>query len=456
MTRPFLRSARLRTLVAAIVVAATPGWAQAQSLADALAAAYDHSGLIEQNRATLRAADEDVAQAVARLRPAVEYAVQAGYRNTQFGDDVSATYELSAALTLFDFGKNRLAVAQTKEAVLATRAALEGIEQQVLSRAVAAYFNVRRASEFVSLRQNNVRLITQELRAARDRFEVGEVTRTDVALAEARLAGARSNLAAAEGDLARAVAEYRAAVGSAPGRLQAPGALPRIPTPHEARRIALAEHPSLRQIQRQIAAAEIGIERAVAGATPTGTLGGSVQFDDHLNRTDSLSLRIAGPIYQGGLINAQVRQATAQRDGARAGLHVQKHAIEQGVENAYAALAVARAGREASDRQIRAARVAFRGVREEAALGARTTLDVLDAEQELLDARANAISAEVDENIAAYQILFAIGRLTTQHLGLAVESYDPAAYYNLVKDAPISPSVRGAALDRVLKTLGKE
>ena len=153
-------------------------------------------------------------------------------------------------------------------------------------------------------------------------------------------------------------------------------------------------------------------------------------------------------------LSSTVRQFMARRDAARAGLHITRHNLEQQVGNAYSFLEVARASRQASDQQARAATVAFRGVREEATLGARTTLDVLNAEQELLNAQANQISAQADEVIASYSLLSAMGLLTAQHLQLPVQQYDPAAYYNLVKDAPTITSDQGAALDRVLRAIG--
>jgi outer membrane protein len=146
----------------------------------------------------------------------------------------------------------------------------------------------------------------------------------------------------------------------------------------------------------------------------------------------------------------------AQRDAARAGLHQTRHALALNVGNAWAQLQVARASRQASERQVRASTVAFRGVREEATLGARTTLDVLDAEQELLDAKANLISATIDEHSAAYQLLSAMGWLTAERMKLRVPQYDPAAYYNMVKDAPPLYSKQGQKLDKVLRKLGKE
>ena len=167
-------------------------------------------------------------------------------------------------------------------------------------------------------------------------------------------------------------------------------------------------------------------------------------------------MSVRGPIYQGGLLSSLKRQAMAQRDAARGNLHVVRHRVMQDVGNAYAILRAAQATQTASREQVRAADVAFRGVREEAKLGARTTLDVLDSEQELLNAKANLISAEADVYIAAYEVLAAMGQLTAKDLRLDVQTYDPAAYYNLVKDAPVPISPQGEKLDRVLRALSKD
>ncbi|EYD76527.1 Type I secretion outer membrane protein, TolC precursor [Rubellimicrobium mesophilum DSM 19309] len=443
--------------------------ARAESLADALAQGYESSGLIEQNRALLRAADEDVAQAVAALRPILSYAanLQATYSVSDVQSllgpstertvtDVTATLALNASYTIYDGGSRRLALEAQKELVLATRQALLDVERQVLGRIILAYLDVQRSQAFVDLRQNNVRVITEELRAAQDRFDVGETTRTDVALAEAELASARSQLVAVQGDLLSAREEFRAAVGSLPENLQ-PVRPARIPASvDEARAIALRTQPSLLQAQHQVAAAEITVRRAESTMRPTVALQGQLSVNRDIERNATIGLQATGPIYQGGALASTVRQAQAQRDAQRASLLETARNVEQDVADAYATLQTASASRQAFEEQVRAAQVAFGGVREEAQLGARTTLDVLNAEQDLLDARANLVSAGVDEVTASYQVLAALGLLNVQNLGLNVQVYDPTAYYNLVDDAPTATSEQGRALDRVLDAIGRE
>jgi len=446
------------------------GPARAETLADTLVSAYKNSGLLEQNRALLRAADEDVAQVVSELRPILSWSadVTSNFGRTRTGgfDDRSiSSDELSAGLSLdlllYDFGRTELRAEAAKETVLATRETLRNIEQQVLLRAITAYMNVRRNSELVSVRKNNLNLLQQELRAARDRFEVGEVTRTDVSLAEAQLASARSGLASAEGDLSRAIEEFRRAVGRAPGALREPSQFPKLPgSIQTAKNIAVQNHPNMLRAQFDVAAADLTVIAAQAAMRPTVNLNARLSAGEELGGSDfdrrgSVGVSVNGPIYQGGRLSSAVRQAMAQRDARRGALHSTSREVTRDVGNAYARLRAARASREAGQEQVRAARVAFEGISEEAKLGARTTLDVLEAEQDLLDAQASLIAARADVITAAYEVLATIGQLTAEDLKLGVQTYDPAAYYNLVKDAPAALSPQGQKLDRVLRALGK-
>ncbi len=469
----FPMPARLLAGICAIAVAsAAPKVAQAETLADALVGAYTHSGLLQQNRALLRAADEDVATAVATLKPVLSWSASltqnfgqlrtTASRTSIDNDDLTAAINLASSLVLYDFGSRQFRIEAAKESVLATREALIGIEQQVLLRAVGAYMGVLEASEFVALRQNNVRLLTEEQRAATDRFEVGEVTRTDVALAQAQLAQARSGLAAAQGDLISATEEYRNVVGRAPGRLRQPPGLPKIDRDvNAAKALALRIHPSMRAAQHQVAAADLLAEATEADMKPTISLTGRLTVTENLNanefnRGGSVGIEAGQTIYQGGSLSATARQAKARADAQRGNLHVTRHNVQQDVGNAYATLSTVQAQLAASERQVRAARIAFRGIREEATLGARTTLDVLDAEQALLDAQSLQVSARAAAYVAAYSILSATGRLTAKDLRLPVQIYDPKEYYNLVKDSPAKKSKEGKKLDRVLRALQKD
>jgi outer membrane protein len=320
--------------------------------------------------------------------------------------------------------------------------------------------NVRRAGKTVTLRENNLRVIQEELRAAKDRFDVGEVTKTDVALAEARLAASISALAAAKGSLAQQREIFKQAVGKPAGTITTPRSLPKLPKSAKAVKVvAVRNHPEIIAIQHDIKQAEYNVQRASGTLKPTvglsSTLGYTEMEGDDYRQSGSISLSASSTIYSGGRIPALIRKAMAQRDIQRSGLHLTRLRLEQQAGSAFALLQMARAGRKASEEQIRASRVAFEGIREEATVGSRTTLDVLNAEQELLDAQAGLISSETDEYIAAYRVLAQMGELTVDALNLPVQKYDPIKYYNLVKTAPSVLSQRGSKLDRILEALSK-
>ena len=456
-----LKTARTLVLTASLIVGAVLP-VRAETLADALIAAYRNSNLLEQNEAILRAADEDVAQAVASLRPVVAFIAdgQYGYSQTLLDSGISvsndglfANYSVLAEMTLFDFGRTQLAIEAAKETVLATREALIAIEQQVLLAAVSAFVDVRLQQEIVSLRENNVRVIAEQLRAAQDRFDVGEVTRTDVAQAEARLAEARANLVVAQGDLAIARENYRAATGNYPGVLSAPPAPPRTAaTLDAARSVALRTHPSIRQAQREVQAAELNVARARANMKPSIAAQAQLSVDHDNLQENGVGINFNQTIYSGGALSSALRQAMANRDASFAGLKQRGVEVAEAVGIVWSNLDVADASIAATEQQISAAQIAFDGVREEASLGARTTLDVLDAEQDLLDARAARLSALAQRYIGIYQLLASMGLLTVDHLALGIPTYDPAAYYNAVRRAPTS--IQGRKLDRIMKSIG--
>ena len=455
----------LSLVILSVVLAAPVG---AGSLQQTLVDAYNNNGLLTQNRALLRAADEDVAVAAAALKPVLSWSSrlqrQFGSRNTAPLNTTSgistnsANLDVTAAFTVYDGGQNKLAIDAAKEAVLSTRQSLILVEQQVLFSAIEAFVKVRRDIEIVGLRKNNMRVIKEELRAAQDRFDVGEITKTDVAFAEARLAASTSDLAAEQANLVQAKESYKQAVGAAPGKLSAPKKAPNLPRKaSEVKAKALLAHPELIALQHDIKQAELNVLRAESGTGITVKLSGSLGYSDsegdNFSNSNSFGVSASGPIYSGGRLSALVRQAKARRDAKRAGLYVTKAKIEQQAGSAFALLQMARASRAATDEQIRAAVVAFEGVREEAAVGARTTLDVLNAEQELLDAKADRVTSLTDEVIAGYRVLMRMGQLTAESLNLPVQKFDPAEYYNLVKSAPTKRSALGSKLDRVLKAL---
>lgn len=452
--------------IATLAVGATvqfAGTARADSLADTLTSAYRNSDVLEQNRYLLRLRDEAVAQQVAGLRPVISFLATSRWNTptTRQTDRIS----LTAEMLLYDGYGRRFLRDAARESVLATRQSLIGLEQQVLLDAVTAYMQVWRDVQVVRVRESNLRVITQQLRAARDRFEVGEDTRTDVAQAEARLAGARRDLVSAQGSLMINSELFLLAVGRRPGDLSGPGPLPSLPTDQEeALEIGRQNHPSIQAGRHGQRADELNLAAARSDYGPSLSLRAdmgidpadrSEAFEDSASAT--LTLTLSQPIYSGGRLASSERIALATLHAGLAELNQTVRQVNQSVGNAFARIRIASASIQASQQQIRANRLAFEGVQEEASLGARTTLDVLDAEQDLLDARIGLIEAQTSLYQASYGLLAAMGLLTVEHLNLDVPEYDPSAYYDAVNRAPIhNPTVRGARLDAVLDRLGRD
>ena len=454
---------KLRNVVAIGLALSLSSAVHAESFKSALAKAYENSGLLEQNQALLRAADEDVFRAMSALQPVVSWSagVLKSFSSSNLGssDSANTSLGLSAQYALYDFGRGQLGIDLANEAVEATRQRLISIEQSVLLRAIEAFMQYRQAMELVTLGENNLKVIQEELRAANDRFDVGEITRTDVALAEAALARSNSSLAQSRGDLVRARENYVAAVGTMPKSLSAPGSLPDLPdTAMVAKAVASRSHPDVLAAQSNVAQAEIQVTQAETEILPEINVTGRVSLSDTLNSTSfsnstSIGIEASMPIYTGGALESTMRQAKARKDSSRGALRVALLDVEMQVGSAYARLAVSEANRRASEQQIDAAQIAFNGVREEATLGSRTTLDVLNAEQDLLDAKANLVVANTEVVIATYSVMSALGQLTAKNLGLNVDLYDVDAYATEVKTT--TASSRGAALDKVLGKLGK-
>jgi len=304
-------------LVFGMAVAMTlvaPGAGRADSLRAAMSDAYVNSALLEQNRFLLRLDDEGVAQAVAQLRPTLSFVASAN--RDLVADTTTATASLVAEWVLYAGNSRRLAIEAARETVLAARQGLVDVEQQVLRDAVTAYLNVWRDLQVVNVREANVRVVTQQLRAARDRFEVGEDTRTDVAQAEARLAQARSALAAARGQLEISRELFALAVGRYPGALAGPGPVPGLPrSEEEADGLARQNAPSILRLQHEVTAAELAVQGARASYRPTITLDGRATntfespFPGGEGEGASIGLTLTQPIYRGGQLASLERQA---------------------------------------------------------------------------------------------------------------------------------------------------
>lgn len=441
--------------VAAMMMLGAP--AQADTLADALRLAYETNPSLAANRAALRATDENVALARAAMRPTVSLSGSANFaQNPAFSGAITDTYSaaLNASLTLYDGGQSSLALEAAKQAVMANRAGLRAVEQQIMLAAIIAYVDVQRDGAAVELARNNVRLLREQVQATQDRFEVGAVTRTDVSLAEARLAGAQANLAAAQGMLARSNENYRMVIGVAPHNLAPRPALPALPASLAAAEAAAqANHPQIAAAIHGERAAMLDMQRARAarGVTIQGQASVGVTSAPTPIGPSSSSVSITGsiPLYTGGSLVALVRQAGSVLERRMAETQDARRQVSQNTAIAWANLQVARAAIEANRLQVEAAQIAYEGTQEEARLGTRTTLDVLNAEQEKLNAQNSLNAAQRDAYVAGYNLLAAIGALTADQLNIGIPLYDPDVHYNQVRNAPATDLGASRAIDAI-------
>lgn len=451
----------------------SPGAAQAETLKAALARAYSGNPDLNQQRANVRARDEDAPKAAAGMRPRASISANAGPqysnikipagRNVTTGDrsylfDQYLGHPRGAALnlsqTLYDGGRTGAAVRQAEAGVDAARATMRLTEQATLQNGATAYMNVLRDTAVLDLRKNNVAVLEQQLRQTRDRFDVGEVTRTDVAQAEATLAQARTEFYGAQAQLKSTAASYRQIIGVEPKNLQpaqpVEKLLPR--TLEQALSIALVEHPGVGAAIHQAESAEHAVKLAESALAPTLSVGAQLtqQYDSFLGSpaTRQFSASATGqlnvPIYQGGAEYASIRQAKEQLGQARFNADVQRDSVRASVVSSYGLLDTAKSSILSGQAAVKAAEIALQGVREEAQLGQRTTLDVLNAQYALLNARVSLIVAQRDRVVASYAVLGSIGRLSAAMLDLDVAIYDPRVHFEEVKDRWIGIDAPGA------------
>ena len=424
--------------------------ARADALQDALVQAYQNNPALLAERARLRATDETVAQALSNWRPTVSISGDAGYEyrsRTLTGADKEGKTPLprNAALSvdqnLYRGGQTLAATPRAENLVRSDRARLLGIEQAVMLSAATAYVDVVRDKAVVELRVNNERVLRRQLEATRDRFSVGEVTRTDVAQAESRLSRSTAERIRAEGDLVNSRAAYRNVVGTAPGKLAPAKPLRDLPA-NETETVSLARERNFAVIEADFVerAARDQVDQVTGELLPTVTLSGDMSRDfegvNSDSETDTVSIiaNVSVPLYQSGSVSSRVREAkqvVAQRRNERN--RAVRDAREEGTR-AWEDLETARAQIRSFTAEVRATTIALEGVQQEALVGSRTVLDVLDAEQELLDASVSLVRAERDEVVAAYQLRSAVGRLTAESLKLPVESYDFTSNYRRVRN----------------------
>jgi outer membrane protein len=429
------------------------------TLEGSLVLAYLNNPTLNAQRASVRATDEGVPQALAGYRPRVSFNGSVG---TQYTDSttrsqtfgIGNTYSqlsgtmtpsnvgVTATQTLYNGFQTSNRTRQAESQVQGARETLRVTEQATLLAAVTAYMNLLRDAAILDLQRRNVEVLQEQLRQTRDRFNVGEVTRTDVAQAESRLAAGRSQVLTAEAVYKASVATYRQVIGIEPGKL-APGSPVDRFSPHTqvaSVGVATASHPAVTSAQYGVDAALLQVKVAEGALYPTLALQGNVQqsYEASLLQLKTFNASMIGlltvPIYQGGAEYSLIRQAKETLGQRRLDLDTARDNVRQQVVQAWGQLEAAKANIDATQAQVQAAEIALNGVREEARVGQRTTLDVLNAQQELVNARVALVSAQRDRVVASYTLLSAVGRLSPQVLGLRVPTYDANVHYQQVRD----------------------
>jgi len=434
-------------LVAFFAVAVAAPVAQAETLTDALAAAYTSNPTLAAQRAALRATDENLAQSLSGYRPTVSVTGAWGQKRVESrsAGDVSLgqrTANLSVDQPIYSGGRTASGTERVERLIRAGRAQLDGVEQNILLSVATGYMNVLRDQAVLDLNINNVEVLKKQLQATRDRFQVGEITRTDVAQAEARLAGAISQRVQSGGNLSLARAAYQSVVGTAPGQLEKPSPLEGMPEDQAlALELALENNPDLRLAQHNEAASKHAIRTAYGALLPTVSLSGDLtKAEDATSRgssTDSafIGFTVSVPIYQAGGAYSTLRQSRYLNSQQRILVERAHRVLRERVTQAWERLVTSRATKSARASQVRAAKIALEGVQQELAVGSRTTLDVLDAEQELLDGQVALVAAERDEFVATFDLVAAMGGLTAESLGLQVPVYDQTKSYQRAKSS---------------------
>lgn len=436
--------------------------AGAESLQGALAKAYLANPTLTAARAEQRANDENVPIREADGRPRIGASAQFQELVVRPSNQFLAPHRSANAtgnidVPLYQGGVVRNSVRAAKTRVLAGQANLRGTEASIFSRVVAAYMDVIRDSAIVSLNLANVNALSVNLQATNDRFEVGDLTRTDVAQSESRLALARSDLQTAEANLITSRENYIALVGSAPDDLQPPPPLPGLPaSPDLAVQVALADNPDILAARKAREARGYDVKAAMGTVLPTVSAFSQSSYTDYLdssigaNKQVAIGATVTLPLYQGGRPAAQVRQSEA----------FQSQAIEQEVEaersvvaqtrSAYASWQAAVQTIQSNQKAVEAANLSLEGVRAENSVGSRTVLDILNAEQEALNAKVQLVSARRNAYVAAFSLLAAMGHAEAKDLNLETGAlYDPMVNYERVKgkwfDWDFDPAPRAQA-----------
>jgi len=433
----------------ALAVLGAPKAGSAQTLEEVLAVAYQNNPQILAQRALLRSTDENIAIARSGWRPTVTVNNQIGAATTErqgVKNDPTGTVPRSSSFDvsqpLYRGGRTEAGVLRSRNQIQAERARLFAVEQSVFLEASTAYFNLVRDEATLALRINNVAVLSRQLESTTDQFRVGVVTRTDVSQAEAALAGANADRSAAEGNLTSSRATFQRIVGIVPERLTPPPAPTALPSANsEAAALAAVANPSVIAARFDNETSKQVIEEIRGELLPTVALTGQLAHragqtastQNYQNSAQAI-VSLSVPLYESGSVYARTRQAR-QIESQRAAQSelARRQAIELSATS-FESLQSTRARLVALKAQIRANEIALEGVRQEATVGSRTVLDVLNAEQTLLNSQVSLVQSQRDELVFSYQLLSAIGRLTAQALALSVQLYDFEANYKAVEN----------------------
>jgi outer membrane protein len=437
-----------------------PSVALADTIDAALVRAYQTNPQLNAQRALVRSTDENVPQALSGYRPKVALTASAGYQYTDNlltsgglpnkityteinGANPPRSAGLTVTQTLFNGQQTANRTRAAESQVSGAREALRVLEQTVLLAAATIYMDYLRDSAIVEVQKSNVRVLEQTLKQTRDRFNVGEVTRTDVAQSEAQLAAGKTQLLAAEATLTTTRANFRRIIGNEPEQLAPgspvdrflPGTLP------GAVELSLIENPNVTAAMFGIDVNFLQVKVNEGALLPTVTLQAAVQQSYEQTMTIQRSFaasaiaQLAVPIYNGGGEYSLIRQSKENLAQQRLNLEQVRDQTRANTVTAWGQLVAGKAQVASAQAQVTASEIALNGVREEAKAGQRTTLDVLNAQQALVNARVALVTAQHDRVVASYAVLTAVGRLSPQVLNLATTVYDPSVHYQQVRDS---------------------
>jgi len=441
--------------------ASTASEKPSMTLDDALGIAYETNPQLAAAQAGLRASDEQVAQANGAWRPTISVGATYGVQKYFFPASINGGGIINESITdhplngeaiisqpIFRSGRTIAEISRAKALVRAQRAQLIATEQTVLLAATTAYMNVVRDAAIVSLREHNVEVLRRQRDSTQLEFKAGSLTRTDVAQSEARLAVAQSDLTTARGQLAISRADFMQSIGRPAETLEAKPALPKVPAVEDTvLGMALKQNPALLQAQASERAADYAVNDAWGAMGPTLSVQGQYLYSQSaLNSVQGFgaggspesvtnhAVAIIGqlnvPIYQAGVEEANVRQARELHAQSQLNVATSERQVREAVETAWSNFQSALGSIESNEATQKADEIAFEGVSKEQQVGGRTVLDVLNAEQELLNAQVALVSSQRDAVVAAYQVLASGGALTAKSLGLKVKLYDPLEHYN--------------------------